>query len=401
MAVLFHIAYREAVFVKKSLFAASVAACALALSLAGCAQAPAPTTTTTVPPAASATSEAPPAATSTSEAPPAATTSAADFYACMVSDQGGFDDKSFNETSFKGVTDAKAALGIQERHVQSATADDYSKNIQSMVEAKCDIIIGVGFNLEAAVTAAAKANPDIDFAIVDSAPSEVLPNAKGLLFNTNESSFLAGYLAAGITQTGKVATYAGMAIPSVTIFMDGYALGVQYYNQQKGTNVQVLGWDPANPDQGATVQSQSPFTDVNAGKILADNQVSQGADVLFPVAGNAGTGALQTAQNSNGKVSAIWVDTDGCISAAQFCSVMPTSVYKGMDVAVQAVITDTFNGQFSNQSYIGTLANEGTGISPFHDWDTNPLITAELRAELETIRQGIIAGTIDAGSGSV
>jgi len=379
--------------VKKSLLALPTVAGAVALALSGCAQAPTTSTQASVP---APTSTSAPVATSSSAAPsttaPSSTAPAAsNFLACMVSDQGGFDDKSFNQTSYQGVLNAVKDLGIQEKHVQSVTADDYGRNVQAMVDAKCDLIIGVGFNLADAVTAAAKANPNTKFALVDSTTSEPLPNAKGILFNTHEAGFLAGYLAAGISKTGKVATYGGAPYPSVKIFMDGYVDGVKYHNDQKGTNVQVLGWD-VEKQQGQMVPGNSPFVDVAAGKTLADQQVSQGADVLFPVAGNSGTGALQTAQASNGKVSAIWVDTDGCVSASQYCSVIPTSVYKGMDVAVEQVIKDAKEGKFSADPYVGTLANAGVGISPFHDWDAK--IPADLKAELETIKKGIIDGTI-------
>ena len=362
---------------KKSLLALPVAAGALALALAGCAQAPGTGTTSTAP----------------------GTSSAAQFLACMVSDQGGFDDKSFNQTSYQGLLNAVKNLGVGEKKVQSVTADDYGRNVQAMVDAKCNLIIGVGFNLAGAVTNAAEANPGIQFALVDSGPTQghSPTNLKPILFNTHEAGFLAGYLAAGISKTGKVATYGGQPYPSVTIFMDGYVQGVAYHNQQKGTNVQVLGWDQAS-QQGTFVPGSQPFIDVAAGKTLADNQVSQGADVLFPVAGNSGTGALQTAQASNGKVSAIWVDTDGCESASQYCSVIPTSVYKGMDVAVEQVIKDAVGGKFSATPYVGTLANKGVGISPFHDWDAK--IPADLKSELTTIQQGIIAGTIKVDSKS-
>ena len=313
-----------------------------------------------------------------------------DFLACMVSDQGGFDDKSFNQTSFKGLQNAVADYGVQEKHVQSATATDYDNNVASMVAAGCNIIIGVGYNLSPSIVSAAQDNPNIFFAVVDDNP-QATSNFKAIVFNTNESSFLAGYLAASITQTGIVGTYAGMLIPSVTIFMDGYAQGVDYYNQQKGTSVKVLGWDVAS-QSGTAVQSESPFTDIPAGKTAAQNQVAQGADVLFPVAGNAGTGALQVAAASNGKVSAIWVDTDGCVSASDYCSIMPTSVYKAMDVAVEQVIVDAASGNFSSQPYVGTLANNGTGIAPFHDWDSK--ISDQTKSELDQIKQQIIDGTI-------
>ena len=364
---------------KKSLLAIPVSAAAVALCLSGCAQAPGTATTS--------------AGTSSGGA-----VSASNFTACMVSDSGGFDDKSFNETSYNGLKQAATDLHIQQKAVQSVTTDDYAKNVQSMVAANCNIIIGVGYNLQDAITQSAQANPNIKYALVDSGPTTPLPNAKGLVFNTNEAAFLGGYLAAGISKSGVVGTFGGQQIPSVTIYMDGFYDGVQYYNQQNGTSVKVLGWDETT-QQGQFVQSNNPFADPTAGAAAANAQITQGADVIFPVAGNSGTGALTAAQGTNGAASAIWVDTDGCESAAQYCAIMPTSVYKGMDVAVEQVIKDTLNGQFTSANYIGDLANGGVGISDFHDWDSK--IPDQLKSDLNTIKQGIIAGTITADSPSI
>src|SRR5215510_5559123 len=166
-----------------------------------------------------------------------------DFKACMVSDSGGFDDKSFNQTSYKGLQDAVKERGLTEVKAESKSDNDYTTNMTAMVNAKCNVIVAVGFKLEDATEAAAKANPNIKFAIVDSAPKAPIANLKPLLFNTAQSSFQAGYLAAAMTQSGKVGTFGGLQIPTVTIFMDGFAQGVRYYNQQKGKNVTVLGWD--------------------------------------------------------------------------------------------------------------------------------------------------------------
>lgn len=315
------------------------------------------------------------------------------FKACMVSDSGGFDDKSFNQTSYKGLTDAKSQLGIQTGEVESKNVADFAKNIQSMVDAKCNIIVTVGFLLNDATLAAARANPNIEFAIVDSTPegSDSVKNLKPLVFNTAESSFMAGYAAASQTKTGKVGTFGGAKIPTVTIFMDGFAQGVAYYNQQKGKSVQVIGWDAAKQD-GQFVPGQSPFENVAGGKQVAQDLANQGADILFPVAGPAGEGALQVAKASSGKVNAIWVDTDGCVSAATYCSSLLTSVYKAMDVAVFNAIKSAKEGQFSNTPYVGTLKNDGTGLAPFHDFDSK--VSAETKTELDKIKADIIAGTI-------
>ena len=205
----------------------------------------------------------------------------------MVSDSGGFDDKSFNQTSYKGMTDAKTELGIETGEVESQTAADFAKNIQSMVDANCNIIVTVGFLLSDDTLAAAKKNTDIKFAIVDNNDTKTYPaakNLKPLVFNTAQSSFLAGYLAAGMTQTKKVGTFGGAKIPTVTIFMDGFSQGVDYYNKQKGGSVQVLGWDAAKQD-GQFIPGDDPFQDQKGGERTAQGLISQGADIILPVAG--------------------------------------------------------------------------------------------------------------------
>ena len=360
---------------KKSLIAPALLG-AFALALGGCATPPAATT-----------------------AAPAATTAAptSDFKACMVSDAGGFDDKSFNETSYKGLTDAKTQLGIQTAEVQSSVAADYAKNVQAMVAAKCNVIVTVGFALGDATLAAAKANPDIKFAIVDYAYSDdagkntAPANLKGLVFNTAEPSFLAGYVGASLSATGKVGTFGGAPYPSVTAFMDGFARGVAHFNTAKSKDVKVLGWDTAKKD-GTFIGGQDPFGDVAGGKKVAENLKAQGADVLLPVAGPAGEGALQVAKASGGKVSSMWVDTDGCVSSADYCAVIPTSVGKAMDVAVFEAIKAAKDGSFSNELYVGTLANKGVYLAPFHDFDSK--VSAETKTEIAKLSADIIAGTV-------
>jgi basic membrane protein A and related proteins len=365
--------------VKKILTLAGALISAAALTLTSCAEAPGTG-------ASSAAPSAPASAPSAS-----ASGAGAAFKACMISDTNGFDDKSFNQTSFKGMTDAKAELGLQTAQVQSRAASDYAKNIQSMVDANCNIIVTVGFLLGDDTLAAAKKNPDIKFAIVDNNDPKTYPavtNLKPLIFNTAQSSFLAGYLAAGMTKTKKVGTFGGAKIPTVTVFMDGYSQGVDYYNKQKSADVQVLGWDAAKQDG----QFTGDFTDTKGGQRTAQGLISQGADIVFPVAGSAGLGALQAAKASGGKVNGIWVDTDGCVSAEQYCSNIITSVYKGMDVAVHDAIKAASDGSFSNEPYVGTLENDGTGLSPFHNFDSK--IPAELKSELDALKADIISGKI-------
>jgi basic membrane protein A len=369
--------------VKKSLLVGPALVGAVAMALAGCAQAP----------GTGGSSTAPSAGGSSSAASASASGSGSDFKACMVSDAGGFDDKSFNQTAYKGLTDAKTELGIETGQVESSRAADFAKNVQSMVDADCNIIVTVGFALGDDTLAAAKKNPKINFAIVDNNDPAYagVKNLKPLVFNTAESSFMAGYLAAGTSETKKVGTFGGAKYPTVTIFMDGFAQGVAYYNQQKSASVQLLGWDAAKQD-GVFIPGDDPFGDVPGGKRTAQGLVSQGADVIMPVAGPSGEGALQVAKTSGGKVKAIWVDTDGCVSAASYCPQIESSVVKGMDLAVTNAIKAAKDGSFASDPYVGTLENQGTALAPYHEFDSK--IPAELKTEIDKIKADIISGSI-------
>jgi basic membrane protein A len=311
-----------------------------------------------------------------------------DFKACMVSDSGGFDDKSFNQTSYKGLQDAVKAKGLTEVKAESKSDNDYPTNMTAMVNAKCNAIVAVGFKLEDATDKAANANPNIKFAIVDSSPAKPIANLKPLLFNTAQAAFQAGYLAAGMTKSGKVGTFGGVKIPPVTIYMDGFAEGVRYYNKQKSKSVQVLGWDDAKQAGLFT----GDFEDKAKGQNTGQNLITQGADIIFPVAGPSGLGGLQAAKATNGKVNAIWVDTDGCVSAAEYCSELITSVNKGMDVAVQDAVESVVDNKFDNTTFVGTLQNGGTGLAPFHEWDSK--VPADLKSELDQLKADIISGKI-------
>jgi basic membrane protein A len=304
----------------------------------------------------------------------------------MVSATGSFDDKSYTQTAYSGLQRAVTELSVEQGTLQGQDSDNLAGNVQSLIDSKCDIVIGVGYQLTEAIEEAAKLNPEVDFVIVDGQSSVELPNLKPLLFNTNESSFLAGYLAAATTNTKTVATFGAENVPDVTIFMDGFVQGVAYYNLQKGDSVKVIGWDQTAQD-GALVASSTPYSDAEAGKVSAQTQISQGADVLFPVAGLSGTGAIEIASQSNGEVSVIWVDTDGCEMDAAYCPYILTSVYKALDDAVFQAIQDSSTDKFTSEAYIGNLANKGTGLSDYHNFDSK--ILNETKAEIEQIASEI------------
>ena len=183
---------------------------------------------------------------------------ASDFKACMVSDKDGFDDRSLNQSGKESLDRAGADFGIETVAVQSASDADYQSNIAALIDQECSLIIGVGSELAPALTSAAQTNTSIKFALIDSTfqasgGTVQLQNGRPLVFNTAEAAYLAGYAAAGTSQTGKVATYGGQPVPAVQMVMEGFAKGVEKYNADNGASVQVLGWDPADPSDGSFV----------------------------------------------------------------------------------------------------------------------------------------------------
>lgn len=308
-----------------------------------------------------------------------------DFLGCMVSDQGGWDDQSFNQTSYAGLQRAAAELGIQMADAESQADSEYGPNIDQMIQQGCNQIIGVGFLLEPPTTAAALANPDVQFALVDSSFSEDVDNGKALIFNTAEAAFLAGYLAAGMTETDTVATFGGLNIPSVSIFMDGFSDGIDLYNEDNGTSVELLGWDKDAQDGAIS----GGFEDQEQGRVLTAEFIAQGADIIMPVAGPVGLGAAAAAQEAGAKI--IWVDTDGYHSTS-YGSIILTSVMKKMDEAVFDSLEAGVNGTFTSEPYVGTLENEGVDIAPYHDFESE--VPAELQERIDELRQAIISGEI-------
>jgi basic membrane protein A len=331
-----------------------------------------------------------PAASSSSSSGAAA--AGGKFLACMVTDTGGINDKSFNQSSYAGLTAAAAANpNITPKYLPSTSTSDYASNITAFEGQKCGVIVTVGFLMGQATQAAAAASPNQKFAIVDFGYSPALKNVDALLFNTLQDGFLGGYLAAGMSKTGKVATFGGQKLSTVTIYMDGFADGVAYYNKKHGKNVQVLGWNEASQTGSFT----NSFTDLTAGQRITGTFITEGADVIFPVAGGVGLGAakaVQTADQAGGNVNMMWVDTDGCVSAAQYCKYFITSVEKGITTAVKTAVLSAASGKFSGGNYIGTLTNGGVTLAPYHDFAGK--VPASLQSELATIKTQIENGTI-------
>ncbi|MFI7607062.1 BMP family protein [Micromonospora sp. NPDC049366] len=310
------------------------------------------------------------------------------FSACMVTDVGGIDDKSFNTSAWQGLKDAKAANdNIDIKYVASKAEADYEPNLTQFVNQKCDFILAVGGLMANATSKIAKANPNQQFAIVDANPGDA--NVYPMQFDTAQAAFQAGYLAAGMSKSGKVGTYGGLPIPPVTIFMDGFVDGVAYYNQTKGKNVQALGWNKET-QKGSFANA---FDKQDEGKKVSDALVAQGADIIMPVAGGSGLGTTSAAKASGGKYSTIWVDVDGCKSTPD-CSAILTTVVKNIPEAVKEAALTAAGGQKLQASpgFVGTLANTGVSIAPYNEFESK--VPAELKAEVEKIKADIAAGTI-------
>lgn len=325
----------------------------------------------------------------------------------LVTDIGGIDDKSFNTAAWEGVRRAINELGIHGAYLESRQQSDYTRNMNQFVNQGYHLIIAVGFLMGVDTANVAKANPGTKFAIVDytypdcwpgAVPGKdcgsdsVIPNVRGLTFSTDQCAFLAGYVAAGMTVTGKVGTFGGIKIPPVTTYMIGFEQGAKYYNQQHGTNVQVLGW-ATNPAQSGCGEGlfTGNFESTVDGYRFANSLMDERADVIFPIAGPVGLGAAQACRERG--TMFIGVDTDWYISAPEFHQVYLTSATKNIDVVVFDVIKSVLDGTFQGGTYTGTVANSGVGLAPYHEFEDD--VPESLRTELEQVRQGIGNGTID------
>ncbi len=375
----------------KKIYTLLAALMVAAMLLAACAPA-APATEEAPASSEAASSEAASSEVASSEAPAVA------FKVGQVTDLGGIDDDSFNATAYKGIEEAMADFGIEGKYLESQGQSDYAKNIQQFLDEDTDLIVTVGFLLGVDTATFAKANPETMFAIVDYSYPDCfgdavegtscgsateLPNVMGLTFQTDEAGFLAGYAAAASTQTGKVATFGGINIPPVTIFMRGFEAGVMYYNAQKGTNVEVLGWNSAAADGAFT----GNFESLDDGRSFAESFVQEGADIIMPVAGPVGIGSVAYCfETSACKV--IGVDSDWALLAGEQSSVILTSVLKNINVAVYDTIESAVNGEFAGGVYLGTIANGGVGLAEVAG------ASDELNAELEAIAAAIADGSL-------
>jgi basic membrane protein A len=322
--------------------------------------------------------------------------------ACVAFDTGGLGDRNFNDLAKKGLDDAEAA-GFTTHFSEAQGATDYAANISRLVDQGCTAIVTVGFLQGEATAAATALFPEVAFAQVDTAwnlcgadftcgNADDTPhpaNFTGLDYLIDEAAMLAGYLAAGFSQTGVIGTYGGLQFPGVTRFMDGMYAGIAYHNDQKGTDVSLLGWD--GDSTGTFVGGDNPWNDPAKGEQLAQTLIDQGVDIVHPVAGATGNGSIK-AMHDNG-LWAIGVDTDQYISLGTPTNgALLTSAQKAIDVSVLDFFNQVEGGYLGGEDYAGTLANDGVLLAPYHDYESE--ISAELKAEIEALRAAIADGSV-------
>ena len=325
------------------------------------------------------------------------------FKPCIVSDDGGWNDKSFNQSAKAGIEKAAAELGVEAGEVESGSANDYAPNLENLVAEGCTLIISVGFKLSADTIASAKANPDINYAIIDdSADGDQdgkpdADNIKPLLFDTVQAAYLGGYASAAWSDASgvnKVGTFGGIQIPPVTIFMDGFVDGVQKFNEDKGKNVQTFGWDVASQTGAFT----GGFAANDTAKQTASGILDQGVDVILPVGGPIFQSAAAAITDSGKDTVLLGVDADLYETAPDIKSMVLVSILKRIDNSVYDTVMAAGTGNFDAAPYVGTLENEGVGLSSFHDFESK--LPAGLTDELDALKKAIIDGSLEVTSPS-
>jgi basic membrane protein A len=312
---------------------------------------------------------------------------------CLVTDLAGVDDRSFNASAWKGVNDAVAAgfAASDPTLLESDSDEDYQPNMDACLSQGGTHIVSVGFQLGTATETNAEANPDVKFTIVDFGYDPDIPNVRELVYQTDEAAFAAGYLAAGMTQTGVIGTYGGLNIPTVSIFMDGMTRGVQYYNEQKGTDVQVIGWDVDLQDG----QFTGSFSDMGLARTTCEGILDEGADIMLPVGGaiNLPCGDAIIARGIEGAL--IGVDADAVFAMPDtYADLWLTTILKGIDIQVMRSIGEDAEGTWTPGGVVGNAANEAVGLAPYHSWEDK--VPDELKAEVAALLEAIAAGEINA-----
>ncbi len=360
------------------------AAATMFVALAGCASAPEET----------------PDATASGDAPALADEN---FKPCLVSDDGGFNDKSFNQSAKEGMDRAAKELGVKALEVESDSANAYAPNLENLVAEGCTFIVSAGFKLSADTVTSALANEGVDYAIIDDWADNDgdgtadAPNIKPLMFDTVQAAYLGGYAAAAWSAesgVNKVGTFGGITIPPVTIFMDGFVDGVAKYNEDKGASVESFGWDVDAQDGNFT----GGFDANDTAKQTAQGILDQGVDVILPVGGPIYQSARDAIADSGDDTLLVGVDSDLAQIDETVSDMVLVSIMKKIDEAVYTSILEAAAGEFDATPYVGTLENGGVGLSGFGAFESE--LPAGLLDELAALQDAIIAGELEVTSPS-
>lgn len=301
------------------------------------------------------------------------TTSKSEFKASMITDTGGVNDQSFNQSAWEGLKMLQEKTGAQVSYLESTQESDYASNLDKQVDEGSDLIWGVGFALAEAVEQAAEVNDDVNFAIVDNAYEEVPANVTCAIFNAQDPSFLVGYVAGLTTKTDKVGFIGGISSEIIDQFEYGYRAGVQYAAEELGKEIEVV------------VQYADSFTDSAKGKAIGTTMYTNGCDIVFHAAAGVGIGLIEAAVEQ-GKF-AIGVDSDQAYLAPE--NVL-TSALKRVDVAVAEISEKLANGEeIGGQTFTYGLADGGVGIP-----EENPNMDAEVYTKTIALQEKVAAGEI-------
>ena len=371
---------------------------ALALVLAACGDGDAGDTTTT----AGGSTTIAGGDTTTTEAGGTTTTGAVAGEAiktCLVTDLAGVDDRSFNASAWQGVQDAiDAGYATEDSfYLESTDATDWQPNIDQMVSQGCEHIVTVGFALGEVTAINAQAYPDITWTMIDNVLTDAefaplaLPNVRELVYQTDQAAFAAGYLAAGVSQTGVLCTYGGANFPTVSIFMDGFTRGAAHYNEVKGTDVTVLGWDVEAADGLFT----GSFTDMDLARSTAESLFQEDCDIILPVGGAINLPAGDAITDLGLDAALIGVDSDAYFAMdEQYQPLWLTTVLKAIAPLVTQSVQEHQEGTWTAGAFVGNLSNDAVGLAEYHDWDSR--VSDELRAEVDQLLQDIKDGVIKA-----
>jgi basic membrane protein A len=354
-------------------------------------------------PSASAASQ--PAASEPAASEPAASASAAaaslaPLKVGVVTDVGQLEDKSFNQSSNEGAEAAAAATGGEHDVIVTQNISDYGQNIQQFVDNDFDVIVTVGFLIGTDTAKAAKANPDVKFVGVDQGvcvdangdpdptfacagdAATLLPNYQGIVFAEAQPGYLAGIVAGSITESGTIAAVGGTNVPAVVNYWRGYENGAKSVKP----DVKVL-YQETDPDPA------KGFNDPTKGRAIAEQFLSQNADVIFQVAGLTGQGVLEAVCDAD--AHGIGVDVDQAVSLPNLAPCIVTSAEKKLKDTVQAAILSAADGSFKagTVAYNAASTPQAIGLAPYHD--NAALITPEIQSKIDAALQGFVDGSLD------